>query len=255
MFLRSSVVVALLMMVSVTEAVGQSNWPYTPRAESVATPPNVKGEFAATVIGLPSLTEQTLPARYREYRFEVECGLCLPTYLIQLKVHPSGRVSGAAYLLWFPFDSAAATDTSERIRRMNEPPNNCASSLKKSRGGPQYGYRWCEARLSKGFSWDRLLRQLDSLQVFGLPTAAGYSPDPPTIQVDTIKGLNQKFLMPRRDCGDMVSKSLAISAVVGSEYRAAFFWCLESKIPGYPEHARVSRAYDLLHDVVLAYHF
>jgi hypothetical protein len=247
--------VLLVLATHASPASAQRNWPYTPRGQAVAIPPNVGGEFVASIVGLPLLTEQKLPSGYREYRFEVECGMCLPTYLIRLRLSPNGRASGEAYLLWFAHDSTLAGDTSARARGINTAPNNCAAPLR----GPATGrdnrgdYTWCPARLSKNLSWPSLVKALDSLGVLNLPTANGYAPDPPNFGVDTVKWGDRLVHWPRRDCRDLGSPSLEMSALIAGEYRAASFWCLESKAPGKPEHFRVAKAYELLHGAVERY--
>lgn len=236
-------------------AAAQGSWPYITRKEVAPVPPSVRGEIAATVIGLPLFTDNSLPSGYREYRFEVECGLCLPTYLIRLRVNPKGKIQGDAYLLWFGYDSALAADTSERVRRMNNTPNNCESLLQNSAASHPalHRYRWCEARLSRTVTWELLLARLDLLGVLSLPRANGYAPDPPNLGIDTLVRKDRTFFVPRWDCGDMVSKSLSVSALVGAEYRSAHFWCLESRAPGKAEHIRVADAYELLSNVVESY--
>jgi hypothetical protein len=245
----------LVLMAYASNASAQSDWPYLDRVQAVSAPPGVVAEFAARVIGLPLLSERTLPPGYREFRFEVECGMCLPTYLIRFRLHPSGKVSADAYLLWFGHDSTLAADTSERVRRMNTAPNNCASPLRNeaSGRGPQSEYTWCPARLSKNLNWVRLLNALDSLGMLDLPTAGGYAPDPPNFGVDTVKWQDRIVYSPRRDCRDIGSPSLEMAAVIAGEYRSANFWCLESKAPGKPEHFRVAKAYELLSGAVERY--
>jgi len=250
---------AMLCIVSVAHtADAQARWPYSSRATAVPIPPHNSGEFEAKIIGLPLLTAVTLPAGYREYRFTVDCGLCLPQYVIRLMISPNGKISGNAYLIWFGYDSSAVADTNERTRRMrlmNDAPNNCASKLQKSNavepGFPDY--RWCVARRSKSETWTSLTARLEALGILQLPTADGYAPEPPNFGVDTVRLKDRTVLAPRRDCGDIASPSLSIFALIGPEYRAADFWCLETKSLENPEHTRVARAYELLHDAIEAY--
>lgn len=232
----------------------RDSWLYIGRQTALKTPPDVHGEYAAEIIGLPLFTNNSLPDGYREYRFEVYCGMCLPIYLVRLRVPPGGHIMGDAYLIWFGYDSALAADTSQRARRVNNPPNNCKSPLRTSAlRGPGGDYRWCTAQLSRDLSWPRLMKALDSLGIPSLPTSNGYAPDPPFVAMDTLRRADSTFIMPRRDCLDIASPSLEISALVGREYRSAYFWCLESKAPGKPEHFRVAKAHAILTNVVAAY--
>lgn len=226
-----------------------------PRERRLPTPEGTRGEYLAQVFDLPLFSEQRLPPRYREYHFEVDCGMCLPSYLIRIRRHPDGHASGDAHLLWFAPDPDLIDDTTARARTINNPPNNCASPLRKPRRrGPGFDYTWCRARLSKDLNWSRLLRSLDSLGVLDLPTASGYAPDPPTVRVDTFKLQDRTVHAPRWDCNDIGGTSLDISMLVGNEYRAAYFWCLERKPPG-TEHSRVAKAYELLYAAVERYRF
>lgn len=247
-------VLILALPIHVPPASAQDHWPYAARVEAVANPPHVMGEYVAQIIGLPLFTEQRLPSGYREYRFEVDCGMCLPVYLIRIRVPPDRKILGDAYLLWFGYDSSLAGDTSKRARRVNNPPENCDSPLRNSSlHGPGGNYRWCKARLATNLSWSRLLHSLDSLEILGLPMVKGYAPGPPNLGIDTVRQADRTLFIPRLDCRDIGSPSIELSALVGEEYRSAYFWCLESKAPGKPEHFRVAKAHEMLSNAVAAY--
>jgi hypothetical protein len=251
---RAAFIAILALATHVAPASAQERWPYVARAEAVANPPHVMGEYVAKIVGLPLFTEQRLPSGYREYRFEVHCGMCLPVYLIRIRIPPNRRILGDAYLLWFAYDSSLVTDTSKRARGINNPPGNCDSPLRNSAlRGPGGDYRWCKARLAKNLSCQRLLHCLDSLEIPNLPTTKGYAPGPPNLGFDTVRQQDRTLFVPRRDCQDLGSPSLEISALVGDEYRSAYFWCLESKAPGKPEHFRVAKAHDILWNTVAPY--
>lgn len=245
------VVVCLASMIVSQTVRAQNDWRYEMRSHGDSVP-SVASEFAARVIGLPVLREQKLPPGYREYRFDVYCDLCLPQYLIQLRIDPRGKVSGDAHMLWFGTDSSEENDTTERVRVMKMRPNNCATPLKKSVLGDD-DCTSCRARVVKNLNWATLLRRLNSLRIFDLPSAAGYSPDPPSLSVDTLKRGDRTIYWPHRDCNDVGGQSMEISILIGAEFRSAHVWCLESKAPGNPEHTRLAQAYHILEDAIIPY--
>jgi hypothetical protein len=246
---KIAVGLALIILSQTVRA--QNDWRYEVRSpgDSVSS---VAGEFTAEVSGLPLLRERKLLPGYREYRFEVICDLCLPHYLIRLRIDSRGKVSGDAHMLWFGLDSSEQSDTTERVRVMKMRPNNCATPLKKSALGDD-DYTWCRARVVKNLNWATLLRRLDSLRVLELPSAAGYSPDPPNLGVDTVKRADRTINWAHRDCNDIGGQSMEISALGGAEFRSAHVWCLESKAPGNPEHTRAAQAYRILYDAIVRY--
>ena len=244
-------VIGLALMIFAQTVRAQHDWRYEMRSSRDSVP-SVSSEFIAEVIGLPLLRERKLPPGYREYRFDVECDLCLPHYLIRLRIDPRGKVSGDAHMLWFGTDSSEESDTTERIRIMKMRPNNCATPLKKSALGDD-DYTSCRARVVKNLNWATLLHHLDSLRILELPSAAGYSPDPPSLSVDTVKRADRIIYWPHRDCNDIGGQSMEISALIGAEFRSAHVWCLESKALGNPEHTRAVQAYRVLEDAIIRY--
>ena len=155
-------------------------------------------------------------------------------------------------MLWFGTDSSEESDTTERIRIMKMRPNNCATPLKKSELGDD-DYTSCRARVEKNLNWATLLRHLNSLHILDLPSAAGYSPDPPSLSVDTVKRAERTIYWPHRDCNDIGGQSMEISALIGAEFRSAHVWCLESKALGNPEHTRAAQAYHILQEAIIRY--
>src|SRR5260221_13082771 len=125
------VAVCLALMIFSQSVRAQNDWRYETRSP-IDSVPSVTSEFIAEVVGLPLLRERKLTPGNREYRFDVDCDLCLPHYLIRLRIDPRGKVSGDAHMLWFGTDSSEKSDTSERIRIMKMRPNTCATPLKKS---------------------------------------------------------------------------------------------------------------------------
>jgi hypothetical protein len=204
-------------------------------------------EWVAELVGLPRLNQVILPVGYREYRFEVRCDLCLPTYLVLLQQQPSGRVVGDAYLQWFRPDPDSATDASTAARTVANTPDNCAGPLHASHDSTLSEYTWCAVREKRGTDWNRLLANLDSLGIGGIPTKSGYAPDPPTFGIDTVRlNPSRPVHVARRHCGDMGGQSFLITTLRGAEHRSALFWCLESDAAPGSEHARVKEMRRLL---------
>ncbi len=229
----------------------QNDWPYRLRSpgDSART---VVAEFAAEVIGLPSLKERKLPPRYREFRFEIQCGMCLPVYLIRVRMDPRGKLSGDAYELWFAPDTSFQADTSERIRIINTAPNNCATPLNKSaRRG--LDYTWCHAQVVNDLKWEVLLRRLDSLGILRLPSATGYLSDPPDTGSDTTKIGGRTLYSSRGECNDIADRRLEIALLAAAEFRSASLGCLELKPLGNTEYSRAGKAYRILRAAIVPY--